>query len=99
MYRMMQGAGLTETIPFIWTSILWGQYPAFSHPESPLGIPPGVTAVLGGGVGGLGALRAQGGCNVMASQLLHAFTVMAFFIHNTLILLSFSAKCFLIFDI
>ena len=49
-------------------------------------------------MGGLGALRAQGGCNVMASQLLHAFTVMAFFIHNTLILLSFSAKCFLIFD-
>ena len=95
MYRMMQGAGLTETIPFIWTSVLWGQYPAFSHPESPLGIPPGVTAVLGGGGGGLGALRAQGGCNVMASQLLHAFTVMAFFYSQYLDTFKFFCKMFL----
>ena len=28
----MQESGLTETIPLICTSAIWGQYPVFSHP-------------------------------------------------------------------
>ena len=31
----MQESGLTETIPLIRTSAIWGQYPVFSHPEFP----------------------------------------------------------------
>ena len=33
MYGKMQESGLTEIIPLICTSALWGQYPSFVHPE------------------------------------------------------------------
>ena len=33
----MQESGLTEIIPSISTSAVWGQYPVLSHPESPQG--------------------------------------------------------------
>ena len=39
MYRKMQESGLTEIIPFIRTSAIWGQYPVFSYPEFPQGSP------------------------------------------------------------
>ena len=32
------GSGLTELIPLICISALWGQYPGFSHPEFPQGL-------------------------------------------------------------
>ena len=35
MYRKMQESGLIKTIPLICTLIIWGQDPAFLHPESP----------------------------------------------------------------
>ena len=44
----MQESGLTEIIPLICTSAIWGQYPAFLHPESPQGSQVGVTAVAEG---------------------------------------------------
>ena len=34
----MQESGLTEIIPLICFSALQGQYPVFSHPESPRGV-------------------------------------------------------------
>lgn len=37
MYGKMQESGLTEIIPLICTSALWGQYPVLSHPDSPQG--------------------------------------------------------------
>ena len=40
----MGQSGLTEIIPLIRTSALWGQYPVLSHPESPQGAPLGVAA-------------------------------------------------------
>ena len=33
MYGKMQEYGLAEITPFICTSVIWGQYPVFSHPE------------------------------------------------------------------
>ena len=39
MYGKMQEPGLTEIIPLICASALWGQYPVFSHPEFPQGSP------------------------------------------------------------
>ena len=33
MYGKIQEPGLTEIIPFICISAIWGQYPAFLHPE------------------------------------------------------------------
>ena len=39
----MQESGLTEIIPLICTSAIWGQYPVFSHP----GFPQGSLAPLG----------------------------------------------------
>ena len=45
MYGKMQEFGLTEIIPLIYTSAVWGQYPVFSHPEFPQGAPWGVAAV------------------------------------------------------
>ena len=33
----MQKSGLTEIIPLMRTSAIWGQYPVLSHPESPQG--------------------------------------------------------------
>ena len=41
MYGKMQESGLTEIIPFTGTSAIWGQFPVFSHPESPQGAPLG----------------------------------------------------------
>ena len=41
----MQESGLTEVIPFICTSALWGQDPGLSHPKSLEGVPLGVAAV------------------------------------------------------
>ena len=41
----MQGSGLTEIIPLMYTSATWGQYPVFSHPESPQGSLWGVAEV------------------------------------------------------
>ena len=37
MYGKMQESGLTEIIPSICTSALWGWCPVFSHPEFPQG--------------------------------------------------------------
>ena len=45
MYGKMQESGLTEILPLICTSTIWGQYPVFSHPEFPQGSPRGVAAV------------------------------------------------------
>ena len=45
MYMKMQGSGLTEIIPLICSSAIWGQYPLFSHPEFPQGSPQGVAAI------------------------------------------------------
>ena len=39
MYRKMHESGLTDIIPLMCTSALWGQYPVFSHPEFPQGSP------------------------------------------------------------
>ena len=46
-------SGLTEIIPLICTSALWGQDPVFSHPEFPQHAPLGLAAVaddLGAGI-------------------------------------------------
>ena len=45
MYGKMQESGLSEIIPLICTSLIWGQYPVFSHPECPQSSPWEVTAV------------------------------------------------------
>ena len=37
MYGKMQESGLTEIIPLICTSAIWGQCPVFPHPEFPQG--------------------------------------------------------------
>ena len=39
MCGRMQESGLTEIIPLICVSALWGQDPVFSHPEFPQGSP------------------------------------------------------------
>ena len=39
-----EGLYITEIIPLMCTSALWGQYPVLSHPESPQGAPWGVAA-------------------------------------------------------
>ena len=39
IYRKMQESELTEVIPPISTSAIWGQYPAFLHPEFSQGSP------------------------------------------------------------
>ena len=44
----MQEFGLTEIIPLMCTSAIWGQYPVLSHPEPPQGAPLGVAAVSDG---------------------------------------------------
>ena len=44
MYGKMQDSGITEIIPLIFTSVIWGRYPVFPHPEFPQGSP----AHLGG---------------------------------------------------
>ena len=45
MYGKMQESGLTEIIPLIYTSPLWGQYPVFSHPDFPQGLLWSMTVV------------------------------------------------------
>ena len=37
---------LTEIIPLMCTSAIWGQYPVLSHPVSPRGVPLGVAAAV-----------------------------------------------------
>ena len=43
-----QESGLTEIIPLKGTSAIWGQDPAFLHPESPQGAQLGTAAVAAG---------------------------------------------------
>ena len=43
-YEKMQKSGLTEIIPLIRISAIWGQYPGFAQPEFPQGSPFGVAA-------------------------------------------------------
>ena len=43
----MQKSGLTEIMPLIYTSAIWGQYPVFSHPEFPQGSPAPILAHVG----------------------------------------------------
>ena len=45
MYGKMQESGLPEIIPLIYTSVIWGQYPVFSHPEFPQAAPSREAAV------------------------------------------------------
>ena len=45
MHGKMQESGLTEIIPLICTSAIWGLYPVFSHPEFPQAAPVVVAAV------------------------------------------------------
>ena len=45
MYGKMQESELTEVIPLMCTSAIWGQYPVFSYREFPQGSPKGVAAV------------------------------------------------------
>ena len=70
MYGKMQESGLTEIIPLICTSAIWGQHPMLSQPESPQGASSGVVAVADGRhpVSILSSLRAHcwGSYNVMA---------------------------------
>ena len=50
-YGKTQESGLTEVIPLICTSVIWGQFSVFSHPEYSLGSSWGVVAarwLLGG---------------------------------------------------
>lgn len=53
-------------IPWVCTSVLWGQYAGFSHPVSPQCVPLGLAAVVGI-VSILSSLKAHcpGICNVM----------------------------------
>ena len=45
MYGKMQESGITEIIPLICTSAIWGQHPLFSHPEFPQAAPLWVAAI------------------------------------------------------
>ena len=45
MHGKTQVSGLTEVIPWMYTSAVWGQHPVFSHPELPPGSPWAVAAV------------------------------------------------------
>ena len=54
MYENMQESGLTEIIPFICISAIWGQYPAFSLSAHPQGAAAGLQVLFF-----LGALGAQ----------------------------------------
>ena len=48
MYGKRQESGLIGIIPLICTSAVWGQDPAFLHPESPEGAQLGAAAVASG---------------------------------------------------
>ena len=66
----MQESGLTEIIPLLCISAIWGQDPVLSHPETPQG-------VTHRGVAAAAAARwcascfPRGGCNVMPWWLQH----------------------------
>ena len=45
LYGKMQRSGLTEIVPLIFTSAIWGQHPGFSQPEFPQGLLLGGAAV------------------------------------------------------
>ena len=74
MYEKMQESGLSEIIPFLCNLAICGQYPVFSHPESPQGAELGVNELDEGLTVGspfvstLSSLKAHhlGGYNVMA---------------------------------
>ena len=51
MHGKTQESGLTEILPLICTSAIWGQDPVLSPPEFPQGAPSGV-----GGMGGVATL-------------------------------------------
>ena len=52
MYGKIQKSGLTEIIPLICISAIWGQYLVLSHLESPLGVLLGEAAVADGWIAG-----------------------------------------------
>ena len=45
MYGEMQELGLSGISPWICTSLIWGQYSVFSHPEFPQGSPSMVAVI------------------------------------------------------
>ena len=63
-----QESGLTEIIPLMCTSALWGQHPAFLHPESPRCT-----------VGGSFSVCWLDGCSIILCLLIWQVT---FFVHN-----------------
>ena len=46
MYGKMQESGLTEIVPLICSSTIWGQYPVLFHLESPQGALSGAAAAV-----------------------------------------------------
>ena len=49
MYGTVHESGLSEIIPLLRISAVWGQCPVLSHPESRQGAPLGVAAAADGG--------------------------------------------------
>ena len=54
MYGKRQTSGLFEIVPLTGTSVFWGQYPMFSHPESSQGALLGAGRVAAGAHGFMG---------------------------------------------
>ena len=54
MYGKRQTSGLFEIVPLTGTSVFWGQYPMFSHPESSQGALLGAGRVAAGADGFMG---------------------------------------------
>ena len=48
LFYVWEESVLTEIIPLMCTSAIWGQYPIPSHPESPQGAALGTAAVAKG---------------------------------------------------
>ena len=48
MYEKMPESGLSEIIPLMCNSAIYGQYPVFSHPQSPQGAELGINAMAEG---------------------------------------------------
>lgn len=42
----MQGSGLSEIIPLLQSSAIWGQYLVLPYPESPEGAPSGLAEAV-----------------------------------------------------
>ena len=49
MYGTMRESGLSEIIPLLCISVVWGQHAVLSHPGSPQGAPLGAAAGADGG--------------------------------------------------